>query len=325
MTYMNPDVDTNLDSRSYEIALSFAGEQREFVAQVAERLVELGVRVFYDDYEKEVLWGKDLYEHLAWVYSKAARYCILFISFAYANRVWTTHERRNAQERALQGNEDYILPVRFDDTEIPGLRSTVAYLDATKVSPRDIADFARKKLGSFRRKNYLPKDPDLLFRALNVQDETTQDLVTKVSETFIDSLSRATVAERRLVFHVFQNACPADFTKPHLNLDRMRREIGVSSAEIVEAFRGLSSLGFQAEVRELSDHHADSTLYLRWRDLAFYGGDKEVMDFATENDTIVAVAMVQTALGHFCPDCQSKLTERLDFSQLSSREVDARS
>jgi hypothetical protein len=66
------------------------------------------------------LWGKDLYEHLDWIYQKAARYCVLFASEAYANKVWTTHERRSAQARALQSNQEYVLPVRFDDTEIPG-------------------------------------------------------------------------------------------------------------------------------------------------------------------------------------------------------------
>jgi hypothetical protein len=106
----------------FDVALSFAGEDRQYVDVIADRLRTRGVRVFYDRYEQATLWGKDLYEHLDQVYQGAARYCVLFASEHYANKVWTNHERRSAQARALRENEEYILPVRFDDTDIP--RST---------------------------------------------------------------------------------------------------------------------------------------------------------------------------------------------------------
>lgn len=104
----------------YDVCLSFAGEQRDYVAEVAQRLIDAGVRVFYDDAEKIDLWGKDLYVHLDWIYRKAARYCVLFASDDYAKKVWTNHERQSAQARAIEENTEYILPVRFDDTEVPG-------------------------------------------------------------------------------------------------------------------------------------------------------------------------------------------------------------
>jgi hypothetical protein len=60
-------------------------------------------------------------------------------SEAYAKKVWTSHERRSAQARALQSSGEYVLPVRFDDTEIPGLRSTVAYVEAPSATPVQLA------------------------------------------------------------------------------------------------------------------------------------------------------------------------------------------
>lgn len=113
----------------YDIALSFAGEQRGQVEKVAECLRSSGVRVFYDAYEKSDLWGKDLYQHLSDVYQKKAQYCIIFASKDYALKAWTSHELKSAQARAFseKGNE-YILPVRFDSTEIPGILPTVGYL-----------------------------------------------------------------------------------------------------------------------------------------------------------------------------------------------------
>ncbi len=52
----------------YDVALSFAGEDRNFVEQVAQILHQLDLRVFYDRYEEANLWGKDLYVHLDQVY-----------------------------------------------------------------------------------------------------------------------------------------------------------------------------------------------------------------------------------------------------------------
>jgi hypothetical protein len=86
----------------FDIALSFAGENRTYAADVAERLRGQGVRVFYDQYEQAMLWGKNLYDHLDYVYRRAARYCVLFISEHYADKVWTNHERQSAQARALE-------------------------------------------------------------------------------------------------------------------------------------------------------------------------------------------------------------------------------
>ncbi len=131
----------------YDVCLSFAGEQRDYVEEVAERLRERGVRVFYDKFEQATLWGKDLYEHLDWVYRKSARYCVLFASSEYATKMWTGHERRSAQARAVEENEEYILPTRFDDTEIPGLPPTVGYQDLRKVRPTQLAELIQEKLG----------------------------------------------------------------------------------------------------------------------------------------------------------------------------------
>ena len=114
----------------YDVALSFAGEDRRYAEEIAEVLKAHGVRVFYDSFEQANLWGKNLFEHLHSVYSKKARFCIMLVSSAYASKMWTVHERRSAQERSLKERDsEYILPVRIDDTELPGLPSSVVYLD----------------------------------------------------------------------------------------------------------------------------------------------------------------------------------------------------
>ena len=41
----------------YEVTLSFAGEDREYVEEVAKVLKENNVSVFYDKFEEVNLWG----------------------------------------------------------------------------------------------------------------------------------------------------------------------------------------------------------------------------------------------------------------------------
>ena len=100
-----------------------------WLSNLAQLLVQDGVRVFYDDYETSALWGKDLYQHLQAIYRDKAQYCIIFVSLAYGRKLWTKHELRQAQARAFRENQEYILPVRLDDSEIPGLSATTGYID----------------------------------------------------------------------------------------------------------------------------------------------------------------------------------------------------
>lgn len=142
----------------YDIAISFAGEDRDVAAQIAAGLVTAGVKVFYDDFEKADLWGKDLYEYLADIYANHARFCIMLLSQNYERKLWTNHERKNAQVRAFQEKEEYILPVKLDDTQIPGIRPTVGYIDLRTTAVDELVKMVLVKLN--RAEPTIPKyDP----------------------------------------------------------------------------------------------------------------------------------------------------------------------
>lgn len=139
-------VASGAESSVYEVVLSFAGEERGYVETVASLLKNADVSLFYDRYEEVTLWGKDLTEHLDKVY-RSARYCVMFVSRNYADKVWTNHERKSALARAVQEKGEYILPVRFDDTELPGLRHSLGYVDARVKSPEQVTEMILRKLG----------------------------------------------------------------------------------------------------------------------------------------------------------------------------------
>lgn len=141
------------DEFLYDVALSFAGEDREYVKKVALELSnrkfgERNVRVFYDAYEQHNLWGNDLFQYLSNIYQKQTRFVIIFISEHYATKVWTKHELKNAQARSLFEDSPYILPARFDDSEIPGLSPTVGYIDLRTMTIKDFVDLVLNKLHS---------------------------------------------------------------------------------------------------------------------------------------------------------------------------------
>jgi AbiJ N-terminal domain 3/TIR domain len=141
---------SNPHEQAYEIVLSFAGEQRQYVREVAEHLKTAEVRVFFDEYEEASMWGKHLTEHLATVYGGTARFCVMFISKDYAEKVWTTHERRSAFAKAVTEKKEYVLPARFDDTVIPGLNSDVHYVNLQYRTPVQLAELILQKLGRLR-------------------------------------------------------------------------------------------------------------------------------------------------------------------------------
>jgi hypothetical protein len=143
-------------SPSYDVALSFAGEDRQCAEELAYALKRHGVEVFYDYFEEAKLWGKDLYVYLSDLYQNQARYCVMFLSKQYALKAWTNHERRAAQARAFQENEEYILPVRLDATEIPGILPTIGYLSWQANGAEGIAQKLLEKLGRASTSQHLP-------------------------------------------------------------------------------------------------------------------------------------------------------------------------
>ena len=132
---------------NFDVAISFAGTERPFAKDLADRLQQAGVTVFYDDYYPEHLWGKNLTAYFDEIYRKRANYCIVFVSREYRDRKWTNHEFRSAQARALEAKgQEYILPIKVDDTDLDGLPSNVGYVGVDMGIDR-IASMLLAKLG----------------------------------------------------------------------------------------------------------------------------------------------------------------------------------
>ena len=128
----------------YDVALSFAGEQRAYVEEVAKILRNASVKVFYDSFED--LWGVDLTLRLEEVYRRQSRYVVIFVSKEYVEKGWPNLERQHSLASRLERRDDSILPARFSEIELPGLPSTVGYLNIGKMTPAELASRILGKL-----------------------------------------------------------------------------------------------------------------------------------------------------------------------------------
>lgn len=314
---MRSDKSTKEDQFEYDVCLSFAGEDRDYVSQTAHILRNKGIRVFYDEYEEAELWGKDLYAHLHEVYSSFARYCVVFISQHYAKKLWTNHERRAAQERAFKESTEYILPARFDDTRVPGLPDTVGYINLKNRTPDSLADLISEKLGERQRWNYLPPVPDRLIDALKPENDEQAEMLVVGAKSFFSALQRMTELEREVVFNVFLHGCPGELPENiHINLDLLRRYTNITPARIKRIMGQIASLGFESHLRE--DDETEGRL-----------GKKEmlVVEFQvlsaeyyheTDMGTGIAHSMIETATDEYCEEHSIEVLRRLDFHNLAT-------
>jgi hypothetical protein len=184
----------------YRVALSFAGEDRTYVDAVAEELKHLGIADYFLDSEHDVeLWGKDLVEYFERVFFTESLYVVVFVSSHYAAKQWTRHELRSAMARALTEKNEYILPARFDDTELKGILPTVAYIDLKNRSPQSLAALVAEKIRQDKRSEsaagsrsngtnngYCTNVDELACRVLDYSADTSKDTIlasTLIEET----------------------------------------------------------------------------------------------------------------------------------------------
>ena len=167
-------------SYKYEVAISFAGEDRAFAEAVAKGLRDAGVEVFYDNFYAADLWGEDLSAKLREVYHDSSEFCIMILSQHYVEKMWTSFERQQAIERLIkEKGKAYVLPVRLDGFagEVPGLSGTISYLSVNRNQPELVVNTFLEKIG---RKSHT-RETTPSFKA-----EAPKPHVPKLKRSFTD-------------------------------------------------------------------------------------------------------------------------------------------
>lgn len=123
----------------YDVAFSFAGEDRDVVAKIKE-IVSTEFNVFYDNDYQANLVGKDLYHYLRDLYAHNAKYVACFLSEHYYKKIWTNLEFSAVKERLMNTffDSDFLIPIMLDDTpltrDIPSFIGFYKHTDIPKTA-----------------------------------------------------------------------------------------------------------------------------------------------------------------------------------------------
>lgn len=130
----------------YDMAISFAGEDRAVAEDLAEALSNKGVEVFYDKSFKIALLGRELADDFRGIYASKTRFAVVLISRNYLGKDWTNFEFSIIREEAKKRKSEFILPVRLDDINMFGIPEDMAYLDYRKEGIDGVVNCLLEKL-----------------------------------------------------------------------------------------------------------------------------------------------------------------------------------
>ena len=141
-------MDINIETHCFEVGLSFAGEGREFIKRVADKLTKkLGEgKVFYDKYYEAQLAVINLSSLLQNIYNKRCSLIVIFIDSHYKDNLWCKQEWRSVVDviNTNKKSQSKIMLIVFDKYDISNLdglySSTDGSIDANNKSESEIVN-----------------------------------------------------------------------------------------------------------------------------------------------------------------------------------------
>lgn len=139
-------------SFKYDVALSFASQEEHLAKRLTQLLQNKGIRVYYYSKYLADTWGKNLSQTSESIYTDEAQYCIVFVSEAYSKNRFTNLELDCIQARAFKQRSEYILPLKVDDTKIPGITSITCYFDLRNKNNSALEEALKQVADNFEQK-----------------------------------------------------------------------------------------------------------------------------------------------------------------------------
>lgn len=135
-------------SRRFRVALSFPGEQREFIEKVAASLSRrLGQEaVFYDKYYEAELARPDFDVYLGDIYGVQSDLVAPFFCKDYTRKKWCLLEWRNIRQIIFDLEAERVMPFRFDGTKVIGVLPFDGYVSIGSRSPEAVAELIIQRL-----------------------------------------------------------------------------------------------------------------------------------------------------------------------------------
>lgn len=144
-TRLRDDCGFNDSEKSYEfdIAISFAGENRDMAKKIAEKIEIFDVSVFYDELYEVNFLGKALTKQFTKIFNEQSKFILCLLDVNHKNKIWPTFERETFR---LRIEEEAIIPVYLDDTVFLGIPEDIYGFDMKTRRTEDEIDNAVIKL-----------------------------------------------------------------------------------------------------------------------------------------------------------------------------------
>jgi hypothetical protein len=137
----------NLATHIFDVALSFPGEIRSYVEQVAAALEHLvgPDRYFYDNNYVAQLARPSLDVFLQAIYRDRSKLIVVFLGTDYQRKEWCGIEFRAIREVLNQRKPERIMFIRMDDALVEGVLPLDGYVDARRFTAKQIAGFIQER------------------------------------------------------------------------------------------------------------------------------------------------------------------------------------
>lgn len=141
-----------IEDLNFTVALSFAGERRDYVEEVAAALKRRLPRglVFYDKDFTAELARLDLDTLLQKIYRNNSELVVIFLSEEYERKKWCGLEWRAIKEIIMdrKNRPHTIMLMRFDNTPIEGVFEYDGFIDLNAHSPSEVANLILRRVQS---------------------------------------------------------------------------------------------------------------------------------------------------------------------------------
>lgn len=170
----------------FRVALSFPGERRGFVEEVAACLsAHFGKsRVLYDMYFEAEFARPNLDVYLQNLYRNESELIAVFLCKEYTEKDWCGLEWRALKDLIKVRKGDQLMLFRFDDAEVSGIFGTDGYISIRNRSPAQIASLILQRLGVQPKANSSIAE---LLRSLSARIDAVPDAVVKAFAISNDS------------------------------------------------------------------------------------------------------------------------------------------
>lgn len=184
----NQSETVDITKHVFKVSLSFPGEIRNYVEEIAVELErEMGPNsYFYDNNYKAQLARPELDTLLQDIYRNRSMLIVVFLCEKYQEKEWCHIEFRAIKEIIMNRDNNKIMFVRMDDGAVKGVFKTDGYIDGRTHEAKDIAGFIQERV------SLISLDEDS-------GDEPHDDFIDMYEkfETFCDSVTQmATLAEK---------------------------------------------------------------------------------------------------------------------------------